>query len=227
MSQHHEQDPTGIEMLDATAIKSEQFLEKYLKQILIGIGVVVLAVGAYFGYKKFIAEPAAERAAVALYRAEDKFLNGQDSLAIHGEGLATKGFDAIIKEHSGTDAANLAQAYMGIALYDAGKYQEAIESLSKFSSPDAYVGPSIKRLIGDAYTELGKYQEAAKIYEEAAKAASNDAISPSCLVKAGHAYEKLGNKAKALELYKLIQQEYYTAPESQTVEADIIRASAQ
>lgn len=227
MSEHQHQDPTGIEMLDETALKSEQFLEKYLKHILIGVGVVVLAVGGYFAYQKFVAEPAQHKAVVALFRAEDKFLNGQDSLALNGEGLTTKGLNAIIKDYSGSDAANLAEAYKGIVLYDEGKYQEAIDALKKFSSSDEYVGPSIQRLIGDAYAQLGKYEEAAKQYEEAAKAASNDAISPACLIKAGHAYEKLGNKSKAIELYESVKTKYYAAPEAQTVEADIIRASAK
>lgn len=223
MATEQKHEPSGIEILDNTAIKSEQFLEKYLKHILTGVGVVVLGVGGYFAYQKFVAEPAAEKASVALFKAEDKFLTGQDSLALKGEGIATKSLDAIIKEHSGSDAANLAQAYKGIALYDAGKYQEAIDALSKFSSSDEYVGPSIQRLIGDAYAELGKYQEAANAYEKAASQSDNDAITPSCLIKAGHAYEKLGKKDKAAELYQSIKDKYASTPEAQIVDADLSR----
>lgn len=225
MSQEKKQAPSGIDILDNTAIKSEQFLEKHLKLILIGTGVVVLAVGGYFGYKKFIVEPKNEKASIALFKAEDKFLQRQDSLALKGEGLSTKGLDAIIKEYSGTDAANLAQAYKGIALYDAGKYQEAIDALKKYSGDDAYVAPSISRLIGDAYTQLKRYDEAAAIYERAAKQADNEAISPSCLIKAGHAYEKLGNKAKAKELYERVKNDYATSPEATAVEAELMRVS--
>lgn len=227
MSEHQNQDPTGIGKIDESVFQTEQFLEKNLKLILSVIGVVVIAVGGYFGYQKLIAEPAAEKAAIALYKAEDKFITGQDSLALKGEGVAAKGLEAIIKEYSGSDAANIAQAYKGIALYDAGKYQEAIDALGKYEGKDAYVAPSLKRLQGDAYSQLGKYQEAAKLYEEAGKQADNDAISPSCYIKAGHAYEKLGNKAKALELYQMVKDKYYASPESQSVEADIIRASAK
>lgn len=227
MSEHQNQDPTGLEKLDESVFKTEQFLEKYIKQILGAVAAVVVCVGGYFAYQKFVAEPKEEKAATALFKAEDKFINGQDSLALKGEGVATKGLESIIKDYSGTDAANLAQAYKGIALYDAGKYQEAIDALKAFDGDDAYVKPSLMRLIGDAYAQLGKYDEAAKTYEEAARKADNDAISPSCLIKAGHAYEKLGNKSKALELYQTVKDKYYTSPESQTVEADIARASAK
>lgn len=227
MSEHQNQDPIGLEKLDESVFRTEQFLEKYLKHILGAVAVVVLCVGGYFAYQKFVAEPKEEKAAVALFKAEDNFINGQDSLALKGSGVATKGLEAVIKEYSGTDAANLAYAYKGIALYDAGKYQEAIEALKAFKGDDAYVAPSLIRLIGDAYAELGKYDEAAKNYEDAAAKADNDAISPSCLVKAGHAYEKLGNKAKALELYRTVKEKYYASPESETVEADIARASTK
>lgn len=225
MSEHQNQDQSTLETLEVTAIKSEQFIEKYLKHILIGIGVIVLAVGGYYLYKKFVAEPAAEKAAVALFKAEDKFLNGQDELAIKGEGVTSKGLDAIIKEHGGSDAAKIAEVYKGIALYDQGKYQEAITALSNYTSEDEYVGPSVKRLIGDAYAQLKKYAEAAKAYEEAAKAANNDAITPSCLIKAGHAYEKLGQKDKAKTLYQEVKDKYYASPEAQSVEADLIRVA--
>ncbi len=221
-----EREQNGFEQVEEVLVKSETFLEKNLKKILIAVGAVVVAVVSYFAYIKFVKEPANEKASVALFKAEDHFLNQQDSLALHGASITEKGLEAIIKDHSGTDAANLAHAYKGIALYDAGKYQEAIEALKGFSSEDAYVAPSVERLIGDCYAQLGKYQEAASAYEKAAAMASNEAITPSCLIKAGHAYEKLGNAKKALELYEEVKTKYYTAPEATSVEADIIRASA-
>lgn len=219
----HQHDP-NISQVDEAIVQGERFIEKYLNKILLAVVAVVLVVVAIFGYIKFIKEPAAEKASVELFKAEDRFILGQDSLAIKGEGVATKGLDAIIRDYSGSDAANLAHAYKGIALYDQGKYQEAIDVLSKFESDDAYVGPSIKRLIGDAYAQLGKYQDAATAYEKAASMANNEAISPSCLIKAGHAYEKLGKVDKAVALYEEVKSKYYTAPESDVVDADIIRA---
>ena len=62
---------------------------------------------------------------------------------------------------------------------------------------------------------------------DAAKAADNPVISPSCLIKAGHVYEELGQYDKALKAYKEIQEKYYTAPESESIEASIIRVEAK
>lgn len=215
-----------IEQVEEAMVQGEQFVEKNLKKILLAVGAVVLVAVGIFAYVKLIKEPNVEKAAAAMYQAEDHFIMGRDSLALAGEGIATKGFEAIQKEYSGTDAANLAYAYSGICLYDAGKYAEALEALKQFSAKDAYVAPSIQRLIGDCYAQLDQIKEAASAYEKAASMANNDAIAPSCLIKAGHAYEKLGDAKKALELYQSIKTKYYTAPEAQTVEGDIIRATA-
>ena len=82
-------------------------------------------------------------------------------------------------------------------------------------------------MIGDCYVQLGKLEEAVKAYESAAKQASSEAISPSCLIKAGHVYEKLGKADKAIAAYKEVKEKYYNTPEAQTVEADLMRAQAQ
>ncbi len=228
MSQHEQNSQeNGFEQVERIALQSESFLEKNLKKILIAAGVVLALILGWYGYTKLIKEPRNEKASAELFIAEDHFLNQQDSLAIAGAGLTEKGLDAIINEYSGTDAANLAHAYKGIALYDGGQYQEAIAELRKFDSKDAYVAPSVERLIGDCYAQLEQYQEAASAYEKAAKMADNDAISPSALVKAGHAYEQLGNTAKALEIYNEVKTKYSSTPEGMNVEVDIIRANAR
>jgi len=136
---------------------------------------------------------------------------GQASPALKGRGAGAPGFEAIAKNFSGTDAANLAHAYSGICLYDQGKYQEALAELKKFSADETVVAPSVQRMIGDCLAQLGKLEEAVKTYEAAAKAASSEAISPSCLIKAGHVYEKLGKYDKAIALYNEVKTKYYNA----------------
>lgn len=226
MSTKHPHNSELETQVEEAMVQGEQFLEKHLRKILIGMAGVVVVAAGIFAYVKLVKEPGVEKASAAMYVAEDRFISGQDSLALVGEGLNSKGFEAIIKEHSGTDAANLSYAYSGISLYETGKYQEALEALKQFSSKDEYVAPSIQRLIGDCYAQLGQIKEAASAYEKAASMADNEAITPSCLLKAGYAYEKLGEAKKALDLYQSIKTKYYTSVEAQTIEADIIRATA-
>ena len=203
LQEHRGQDT--LDVIDEKVMQGEQFFERHGKKIMIGVGMIVLIALGIFAY-------------------EEQFIMGQDSLALKGAG--GPGFEAIAKNFSGTDAANLAHAYSGICLYDMGKYQEALAELQKFSSDEALVAPSIQRMIGDCYVQLGKLEDAVKAYESAAKSANSEAISPSCLIKAGHVYEKLGKYDQAVKAYQEVKDKYYTAPEAEMVEADLIRARA-
>ncbi|MDY6148781.1 MAG: tetratricopeptide repeat protein [Porphyromonas sp.] len=201
--------------------KGEKFIEKNINKILyVLLGVIVIAFGIW-AYIKYVKQPGDMKASEEMFQAEDLFMNGEDSTA-----LAGNGFLAVAKERKGTKAANLAHAYAGICYYDMGQYEKALEELKKFKAKESMVAPSIKRLMGDCYVQLNKLSEAADLFEQAAEDADNDAISPSCLLKAGRVYEELKQYDKALEAYKKIKETYYTAPESQMVEADIIRVEA-
>ena len=222
LQEHRGQDT--LDVIDEKVMQGEQFFERHGKKIMNGVGAIVLIALGIFAYIKFVKEPKNVKASTQLFVSEEQFIMGQDSLALKGAG--GPGFEAIAKNFSGTDAANLAHAYSGICLYDMGKYQEALAELQKFSSDEALVAPSIQRMIGDCYVQLGKLEDAVKAYESAAKSANSEAISPSCLIKAGHVYEKLGKYDQAVKAYQEVKDKYYTAPEAEMVEADLIRARA-
>ena len=195
--------------------RSEQFIEKNMTKIgLVILGVFIIVAGI-FAYKRFVSEPKAREAAAKVYLAEDKFIQELDSAALNGNGANEMGLLAVIKKYSGSDASNL------------GEYQKAIDHLKGFSSKENMVAPSITRLIGDCYVQLKKYEEAVGYFEKAAAAASNDAITPGCLIKAGRVYEELKQYDKALAAYKQVKEKYYTSMEANTVEADIIRVKSK
>ena len=52
--------------IDDAVVGSERFIEKYQKQLLIGIGAVVVVVLGFLGYNNFIVKPKAEEAQVAI-----------------------------------------------------------------------------------------------------------------------------------------------------------------
>ena len=214
------QQPTAGEVVN----RSEQFVEKNASKILyVVLGILVIAFGIW-AYIRFVQKPAKEKAYAALFPAEEKFLNGEDSTALKSTDLGAKGFADLAKGSS--DAANLAHAYAGICYYDMGKYQEALAELKQFKAKEAFVAPSIVRLMGDCQVQLGKLPEAAKLFEEAAAKADNEAVSPLCLLKAGRVYEELKQYDKALTAYKTIKDKYYNAPEASQVEASIIRVES-
>ena len=206
--EHREHDT--LDTIDEQVLKGELFFERHGKKIIIAVAALLVIALGFFAYHRFVTIPKSEKATAQMFVAEDSFMLGQDSLALKGQGAGSQGFEAIAKNFSGTDAANLAHAYSGICLYDMGKYQEALTELKKFSSDEAVVAPSIQRIIGDCYVQLGKLDDAVKAYETAAK----------------QVYEKQGKYDKAIALYNEVKTKYYTAPEAETVEADLLRAQA-
>ena len=63
-------------------------------------------------------------------------------------------------------------------------------------------------LLGDAYSELGKYQDAVSKYEKAADVAENEILSPIYLEKAAIVYEKLEKYSDAVKVYEKLKKEY-------------------
>ena len=141
-----EQDSTTAEVfntLDTGANKIESWIQKNQKLLMGVIGGLILVVGAFFAYNKFVTEPNQEKAVNEMYQSQQYFqqaVNGTASdslynLALNG-GEGKMGFLKIVEHYKGTDAANLSHYYAGISYLNLHKYKEAIAHLEKFNSYD-------------------------------------------------------------------------------------------
>ena len=119
----------------------------------------LIAVAGFFGYTELYQKPLEAKAADAMYVAEKYFANDSSELVLKGDGTS-KGVLYIIKEFSGTKAANLAYYYAGMSYYRLKDYNKAIEYLKDFSSNAKQVQAVAYGSIGDAYSELKKNDEA-------------------------------------------------------------------
>ena len=64
-------------------------------------------------------------------------------------------------------------------------------------------------LLGDAYSELNKKDEAAEQYKKAGTYFDkDDMFSPEYLFRAGYLYESLGKTQEAIVMYQLIKDKY-------------------
>lgn len=191
--------------------------------ILLGILVVV---GGFFAYGKFIKEPRERKAQAAMFAAEHYF--GVDSLdlALNGKGDYL-GFLGIIDEFGSTKSGNLAQYYAGICYLRKGEFETAIEYLKEFESDDEYVQPMALGAIGDAYLELNDNANALDYYNQAAESNVNDFTTPMFLMKAAWVHELNGDFAKALECYSQIRKEHFESYEAQEVDKYIANAKAK
>ncbi len=206
--------------------KTEQFIEQYQQIILIVVGVIIVIVLGYFGFKRFYLAPKEKDAQSQMFMAEKYF--EQDSLkkALNGDGQYL-GFLAVIDEFGMTKSANLAHYYAGICYLKMGQYETALEQLNKFSSSDEFVGPMAKGAMGDANMELKQVQKAADLYMDAAEMKKNEFTSPMFLMKAGMAYEELGNYEKALKVYKQLKEKYARSNEGREIDKYISFAEGQ
>ncbi|TDQ07659.1 tetratricopeptide repeat protein [Pedobacter metabolipauper] len=209
-------------------VKKGSFLQENSKSLLFIAGAIVALIGIYFWYQNVYLKGRAEEAAAKMYKAE-QFL-GVDSLAnkaINGEG-GFPGFEAIADEYANTKSANLANLYLGGIYLRKGEYKKAIESLGKYSETGSVVAdPLALGLLGDAYSELKDYKQAATYYKKAADKASNKFTSPMFLKKLGLVNETLKDFKDAEDAYTKIKTQYPESQEATMIDEYIARAAAQ
>jgi len=216
--------PVELEGVQEVLSKSEQFVEKYKKQILIGVAVVVIAVSGGLAFNYAYMKPKEEQAKAAIFKGEMYFQQDSFKIALNGNGADYIGFEAIIDEYGITSTANVAKFYAGICYKNLGDNKKAIEYLKDYSSDDKMMKPAALSAIGDCEVENGNVAEAAEYFMKAADAADNDLLSPICLKKAGLAFEELKNNEKAIEVYTTIKEKYFNTPEAADIDKYIERA---
>ncbi len=215
-----------IHVVEEALSKSERFIEKNQKVISIVVGAAIVIALGVFAFQKLYIAPREKAAQGQLFMAQKYFEMDSLNLALNGNANAP-GFLTIIDDYSMTKASNLAKYYTGIIYLKQGKYQEAIDYLSKFKSDDEFVGPMAKGGIGDAYLELGQKEKAIEYYLEAASSKVNDLTTPIYLQRAAFTYEDLGKFDKALEIYEKIQKEHYRSAEARDIEKYIEMAKSK
>lgn len=180
------------------------FIQKYGKQFVIGIVAILVIVFGFMGYKNLIVEPREASANDAIATAQKSLTQiasgQQDSTTL---AALQKAAQTVADEYGSTDAGNLAHLYAGIALYNQGKYQEALNEFKDFSDcGDQAVSATVYAAIGDCQACLGQHADAAKSFEKAADKSGSENLAVMQLIKAGEMYEfGVKDNAKALEVY--------------------------
>ena len=135
--------------------KTEQFIENNQKIILIVVGIIVVVVLGFFGFKRFYLAPKEKEAQGQMFMAEKYFEQDSITKALNGDGNYP-GFLDIIDQYGITKTGNLAHYYAGICYLKKGEFEKAIDHLKHFSTKDKIVGPMALGAIGDAYMELNE-----------------------------------------------------------------------
>lgn len=214
--------------LDKSASRTEQWVAKHQKYIFAIIGVAVLAVLGYLGYREFIQKPRETEASNEMFFAQqyiDQALDNPEKDSLYR--LALSGAEGkyglldIIENYKGTKAANLAHYSAGMAYLRLSSYQEAIDHLQQFSSDDVMLGALAKGGIGDAFMQLNQPGEALEYYKEAFQYHENNYLTPRFLFKAGTTAMAVQRYDEALTYFNRIKEDYPDSEEGRTVDGYI------
>lgn len=214
----------SFENIGEALTTTEQFLEKNQKSFIIGLLVIIVVVGAFLAHHYLYRTPRNSEAQAAIFKGERYFQNGEDSLALFGNGNDYFGFESVIDQFKRTKTADLAHAYAGLSYNRLGDHEKALEHLKKFKGGDKLITPSIIGSIGDVYLNLGQTDDAVSQFLKAARKADNNLLSPIYYKKAGDGYLQLGNYDKAIETFKKIKEDFINSPEGQDADKYIKQA---
>ena len=182
--------------------KSEAFVIRHKNVITYTVAAILVAVLVYIIYQKFIVEPKEKEAMIALQEPMYQSLIGKNDYALEGA-------NAVIENHSGTDAANVANIIAGsLTAYELGNYEEAIAIFEEYDGNDDIIAPKVKHALGNCYSHTGDTDKAIELLLEAAEEANNEAVTPLCWRDLAAMYEQQGKKEEAINLYERIKTEY-------------------
>jgi tetratricopeptide (TPR) repeat protein len=207
--------------VEQTLTTTEQYLEENYKMLLVILGVAVVLVGIFWLGRMWL-NKRNDEAQSQMYQAQRWLEMDSLKLALNGDGNYL-GFLDVQKNYKMTKAANLAKYCAGICYLHLGEYQNAIESLSKYSVKDKLIGSVAKGAIGDAYVESGDLEKGLAKYIEAADLAKNSFNTPLFLMKAAQIDELQKKYTDALRIYERIQAEYPESTEGTSIDKYIAR----
>jgi tetratricopeptide (TPR) repeat protein len=223
MAKKQDRTEDRIVAVEEALSKTERFIEENQKLLTIIVGVIIVLVLGFFGFKRLYIAPREAEAREQMFMAEKYFEIDSLNLALNGDGMYP-GFLEIIDDYGITRSANLAHYYTGIIYLRLGNFEEAIDHLKKFKSKDQVVSVMATGAIGDAYMEMNELATATSYYVDAAEMRDNEFSAPVFYLKAGMAYELQGKYGQALKMYETIKYDFPTSNEAREIDKYIAKA---
>ncbi|RYY48191.1 MAG: tetratricopeptide repeat protein [Chitinophagaceae bacterium] len=197
------------------------FWDRFSKPIIYVGSAIIILIGAWYGYKKFIVEPKETEGNEMIFAAEnifDKMANtgfNKDSvnIVINGgnvEGQPVTGVLKVISNYGGTAAGDRAKYIAGASYLHIKEFDKAIKYLKDFDGNGAtQVQSKAYIMLGHAYAEQKKTADALSAYKKAASVNEKDEFfaADALLIAAAYASATNNNK-EAIDLYEQVRKKY-------------------
>jgi len=213
--------------------KAKDFWAKFSKPIIYVGSAFILLVGGWYGYNKFVSEPNEAKAADLIFPAEQLFDKmaqqgnfNKDSinLVLNGGNGVAGGVLKVISNYGSTPAGNRAHFIAGACYLHSKDFNNAIKHLKDFSTPATQVQAAAYSMLGDAYAEQKKNDEAFDNYKKAASINPKDEfMAPEALYRAALFAESINKTSEAAELFKKIKDEYPKSSHANDVDKYLAR----
>jgi len=189
--------------------RAKDFWSRYNRPITMAALAVILLGGGYLAYKNFVQKPNEQKAAEAIFKAEEYYRVDSFRLALNGDGV-NQGFVKLADKYSGTKAGNLAKFYAGASYLQVGDAGNAVKYLSDFETDAKQIQARAYKLLGDAYAEQGKNKEALNSYKKAAHHFEKDEANASdyLFMAAYFAARVVNDQKEAVSLFKELKQKF-------------------
>lgn len=148
-----------------------------------------------------------QAAANALYEAQSQ---ARDFVAKKQYSEAEKAYAPLFEKFSGTRAAYEGELQVGDFWMEGKNFDQAVAHYEKASAlaADSFSRVLAKYNLGIAQESAGKYQDAINTYEATQKLDGSDFLRPEVMMAEARCYESIKDNAKAIELYKSVQEKY-------------------
>jgi tetratricopeptide (TPR) repeat protein len=224
-------EPTVTQVEEHQVIrKAMSVWEQYNKLIIYGCSAVILLIAGWYGYNTYIKLPAEQKANDAVFSVQKSYKDFAEAkvdsvraqlaqFTLNGDGGSNIGALKMISKYSGTDASNLCHFYAGACYLYLKQFDNCIKQLKSYSSSATQLQSHAYGMMGDAYSELKKNDDAMEYYKKAAELNEKDEYTSSeFLFKAGIFAEAIGKKKEALECFKKIKEKYPTTEKGNDID---------
>lgn len=206
--------------------KAKGFWAKYSKMIIIAGSAVIVLIGGWLTYKYMFRLPKEKEASEKIFAAEKLFGKmassssyGKDTVNVVLNGDKATGVTGLLKiisSYGSTPAGNRAEFMAGACYLHLKQFDKAVKHLKEFDGNGAYqIQSKAYVMLGHAYAEQKKTDDALSYYKKAASAAEGDeGMASEALFLAGRYADAIGKSKDAIALFQELNDTY---PASQHV----------